>query len=174
MLLKLAVILSIPLFTVALPKGGRPPKNQSCPVDKAVLTFPAGQTALAIPAGQVPNHILLGTGVQNYTCTDAGTYTYASGPDSIQYLANLNHWFVDLLVPSPSCATFLACTAPQNSIQSRTTSVSTGAFSRSNSFPPDPRVHTISDHPPTGPSHCQPLLHHEQCGRYQPKVCIGQ
>ena len=84
MLLKLAVILSIPLFTAALPKGGRPPKNQSCPVAKAVLTFPPGQTALAIPSGQVPNHILLGTGVQNYTCTDAGTYTYASGHDSIQ------------------------------------------------------------------------------------------
>ena len=81
MLLKLAVILSIPIFTVALPKVAR---RQDCPVADAVLTFPEGQTALSIPSGQVPNHILLGVGVQNYTCTDAGTYTYASGPGSLQ------------------------------------------------------------------------------------------
>ena len=84
MLLKLAVILSIPIFTAALPKVARTQAYQDCPVANAVLTFPAGQTALSIPSGQVPNHILLGVGVQNYTCTNAGTYTYASGPQSLQ------------------------------------------------------------------------------------------
>ena len=88
MLLKLAVILSIPVFTAALPKVARTQTYQDCPVANAVLTFPEGQTALSLPSGQVPNQILLGVGVQNYTCSDAGTYTYAPNPDSLQQVPN--------------------------------------------------------------------------------------
>jgi len=91
MLFKLAALLSISMFTAALPLGtqvgdsnGPLGKLVGCPIADATLTFPEGQTALSIPSGQVPNHILLGKGVQNYTCSASGTYTYASGPDSLQ------------------------------------------------------------------------------------------
>lgn len=80
MLLKLAAILSIPMFIAAHPYG----RPGSCPVADATLTLPESQTALSIPKDQVPNHILLGIGVQNYTCSDSGTYTYAPGPGSFQ------------------------------------------------------------------------------------------
>lgn len=46
-----------------------------CPVSSDVLTLPANQTVLALPAGAAPVNIALGVGVQNYTCSAAGTYT---------------------------------------------------------------------------------------------------
>ena len=49
-----------------------------CPVNAATLTLPLNQTALAVPAGVSPVNIALGVGVQNYTCSAAGTYTYVS------------------------------------------------------------------------------------------------
>ena len=95
MLFKLIAVLSISLFTAALPFGievdnsnGPPGNFPSCPISNATLTFPEGQTALSIPPGQVPNHIFFGTGVQNYTCSDSGTYTCAPGHDSLQQVAN--------------------------------------------------------------------------------------
>jgi len=82
MLSKLTAVLSIPLLVAALPTGfkvegfnGPLGSFAACPTANATLTFPEGQTALSVPSGQVPNHILLGTGVQNYTCSDAGNYT---------------------------------------------------------------------------------------------------
>jgi len=81
---RLAAVLSIPLLAVAIPLGLRiegqngPLGNLAgCPIANATLTFPKGQTALALPPGQVPNHILLGTGVQNYTCNATGSYVSA-------------------------------------------------------------------------------------------------
>jgi len=83
MLSKFTAVLSIPLLVAALPnavkiEGFNGPLGNfaSCPTAHATLTFPEGQTALSVPSGQVANHILLGTGVQNYTCSDAGTYKY--------------------------------------------------------------------------------------------------
>jgi len=82
MLSTLTALLSIPLLVAALPTGlkiegfnGPLGNFAGCPTANATLTFPEGQTALSVPSGQVPNHILLGTGVQNYTCSSAGTYT---------------------------------------------------------------------------------------------------
>lgn len=46
------------------------PLKNACDPARAKLTVPAG---LSAPVG-VPSAILLGVGVQNYTCTDAGTY----------------------------------------------------------------------------------------------------
>lgn len=99
MLSKFTAVLSIPLLVAALPTGfkvegfnGPLGGFAACPTTNATLTFPEGQTALSVPSGQVPNHILLGTGVQNYTCTDAGNYTYAPGLDAVQRrLSSLMH-----------------------------------------------------------------------------------
>ena len=95
MLFKLTAVLSIPLLTGALPFGikeanSNGPLGNFCPcsVSNATLTFPEGQTALSIPPGQVPSHIFCGTGVQNYTCSDSGTYTYALGHGLLQQVAN--------------------------------------------------------------------------------------
>lgn len=85
MLLKLAAILSISLLTGARPFGTN---CATCPVSNATITFPEGQTVLSIPPGQVPNHIFFGLGVQNYTCSDSGIYTYAPSHDSLQPVAN--------------------------------------------------------------------------------------
>jgi hypothetical protein len=124
---KLAAVVSIPLLAAAIPSGikvrgdyGPMENHGACPVMGATLTFPEGQTALSIPYGQVPNYITLGTGVQNYTCSDAGTYAYVPGLDSLQKQANTVIDFVDLLVPSPNCTTSLACMVPQHSKRSRT------------------------------------------------------
>jgi hypothetical protein len=46
------------------------PLKNACDPARATLTVPAG---LAAPVG-APSAVLLGVGVQNYTCTDAGTY----------------------------------------------------------------------------------------------------
>ena len=92
MFLKLAVILSTSLLTAALPFGdsnGPLGNFVACPISNATLTFPEGQTALSVPPGQVPNNIFFGTGVQNYTCSDSGNYTYAPSHDSLQLVANV-------------------------------------------------------------------------------------
>ena len=47
------------------------PLKNACDASKASLTLPAGLTT----AAGAPSAVLLGVGVQNYTCTDAGTYT---------------------------------------------------------------------------------------------------
>jgi len=76
MFFALAAALYTPLLTLAHPIGLK--SRGSGPiflVGNATLQFPPGQTALSIPQGQVPNHILLGVGTQNYTCTDNGTLT---------------------------------------------------------------------------------------------------
>jgi hypothetical protein len=84
-------LLSMSLVTAALPFGNKVDGSNrpreyfdACPVSNATITFPAGQTALSIPPGQVPNHILFGKGVQNYTCSDSGTYVYVPCLDALQ------------------------------------------------------------------------------------------
>jgi len=80
----LAAVLLGPLIAAAIPSGFKVAGQNGplgnfggCPVLSAIPTFPDGQVALSIPAGQAPSHILLGTGVQNYTCSASGTYTSA-------------------------------------------------------------------------------------------------
>ncbi|KAJ3538784.1 hypothetical protein NMY22_g5024 [Coprinellus aureogranulatus] len=52
------------------------PLTPSCSTEKAVLTVPGGQTALAQPSG-APSFVLLGVGVQNYTCGADGKFASA-------------------------------------------------------------------------------------------------
>ena len=46
-----------------------------CDVSEAIIPLPPSQTNLTVPSTQ-PNSIALGVGVQNYTCSSSGTYTY--------------------------------------------------------------------------------------------------
>jgi len=68
-----------------------------CNVKNATLSLPAGQTAISVPTDASPAYIALGVGVQNYTCTAAGTYTSAGA------LAEL--FDISCLVGKPSFAT---------------------------------------------------------------------
>jgi hypothetical protein len=49
----------------------------SCPIPANAMKLPANQTALSIPADAKPVYVAVGVGVQNYTCSDAGTYVTA-------------------------------------------------------------------------------------------------
>ncbi|KAL4260168.1 Protein of unknown function DUF3455 [Pleurotus pulmonarius] len=51
-------------------------KTSGCDLSKAKISIPSGQTALAQPT-LAPSYVSVAIGVQNYTCTDAGTYTSA-------------------------------------------------------------------------------------------------
>jgi hypothetical protein len=83
----LTLAATLPLLVLGAPQGKslninlasiRPLSNfVSCPTTSAVLSLPGNQTTLAVPAGQKPVSIALGIGVQNYTCSTAGTYTSA-------------------------------------------------------------------------------------------------
>ncbi|CAA7269239.1 unnamed protein product [Cyclocybe aegerita] len=70
---------AIPQFRHPSPPAGLaiPPRgSRTCDISTAKLVLPAGQTALSTPA-VAPSTIVLGVGVQNYTCSAAGTYTAA-------------------------------------------------------------------------------------------------
>jgi len=110
---------TVPLLAAALPaafriEGANGPLGNlaGCPIANATLTFPAGQTALAVPQGQVPNHILLGTGVQNYTCTASGNYTSAG--------AVAKMYDISCLVNTPSFATIQDTWFAQNPNEQQT------------------------------------------------------
>ncbi|KZV88428.1 hypothetical protein EXIGLDRAFT_772708 [Exidia glandulosa HHB12029] len=47
----------------------------NCGVQDVVPSLPAGQTMLTVPNDAKPRFITAGVGVQNYTCSDKGTYT---------------------------------------------------------------------------------------------------
>ncbi|KDQ31883.1 hypothetical protein PLEOSDRAFT_1100408 [Pleurotus ostreatus PC15] len=51
-------------------------KTSGCDISKAKISIPSGQTALVQPT-LAPSYVSVAIGVQNYTCTDAGTYTSA-------------------------------------------------------------------------------------------------
>lgn len=46
-----------------------------CNTAGAKLQLPSNQTQLALPSGQTPKFIAVGSGVQNYTCGTTGTFT---------------------------------------------------------------------------------------------------
>ncbi|KAL5537059.1 hypothetical protein ACEPAF_882 [Sanghuangporus sanghuang] len=62
---------------LASPAARTLPIPGDCNITSAKPDLPSGQTNITVPSGQVPEKITLGVGVQNYTCTDAGTYTSA-------------------------------------------------------------------------------------------------
>ncbi|KAJ2915956.1 hypothetical protein MD484_g4459, partial [Candolleomyces efflorescens] len=64
------------LSTVVLAASAFAAIVPSCNTAKALMKLPAGQTALTAQTG-APSFALLGVGVQNYTCSDAGTYASA-------------------------------------------------------------------------------------------------
>jgi len=67
------VILLFATLAIAAPQGCDDDKK-TCSTSNAKLVLPAGQTALAEPTGDL-SFILLGVGLQNYTCSSAGNYT---------------------------------------------------------------------------------------------------
>ncbi|KAH8828625.1 hypothetical protein DL96DRAFT_1012529 [Flagelloscypha sp. PMI_526] len=64
------------LLVAATTVAAAPSKFSGCDLSKAQINFPAEQKALAVPAGKL-NYLALGVGVQNYTCSAAGTYASA-------------------------------------------------------------------------------------------------
>lgn len=52
------------------------PQLGNCDVTKATPFLPSGQTNVTVPSGQTPSKITVGVGVQNYTCSSSGTYTF--------------------------------------------------------------------------------------------------
>ncbi|KAJ8515689.1 hypothetical protein ONZ45_g6931 [Pleurotus djamor] len=66
--------LALVALTVASAVFAAPSQATGCNISNAVLKLPAGQTGLVAPTGK-PSFIAGAIGVQNYTCSDAGTYT---------------------------------------------------------------------------------------------------
>ncbi|KAJ8453892.1 hypothetical protein ONZ45_g19523 [Pleurotus djamor] len=66
--------LALVALTVASAVFAAPSQASGCNISNAVLKLPAGQTGLVAPIGK-PSFIAGAIGVQNYTCSDAGTYT---------------------------------------------------------------------------------------------------
>lgn len=62
-----------PINPLAIPVGL---KLSGCPLTSAKLRVPANQTAVTVPSGS-PAFVALGVGVQNYTCSAAGTFASA-------------------------------------------------------------------------------------------------
>ena len=52
------------------------PEHSGCDVSKDTMDLPDGQTQLVTPTDSKPRFIGIGVGVQNYTCSSAGTFTY--------------------------------------------------------------------------------------------------
>jgi hypothetical protein len=50
-------------------------KTGACDLTSVHMQVPSNQTALLVPSGQTLKFIALGQGVQNYTCSAAGTFT---------------------------------------------------------------------------------------------------
>ncbi|TCD70716.1 hypothetical protein EIP91_002092 [Steccherinum ochraceum] len=50
-------------------------KIAGCSVAHKQLTVPTGQTQLVVPSTTTPSFVGIGVGVQNYTCSAAGTFT---------------------------------------------------------------------------------------------------
>lgn len=59
--------------------------DRGCDISSAVLEVPEGIT----PPSGVAKYLTVGVGTQNYTCSDAGNYTYVFEVISPNRLANL-------------------------------------------------------------------------------------
>ncbi|TBU44734.1 hypothetical protein BD309DRAFT_861645 [Dichomitus squalens] len=59
---------------VATATAGYLASGYNCPINNYVPSFPSNQTTLVAPSGE-PNFLGLAFGVQNYTCSNADTYT---------------------------------------------------------------------------------------------------
>ncbi|KAI0066824.1 hypothetical protein BV25DRAFT_1848213 [Artomyces pyxidatus] len=68
--------LSFLSLLLAVPAFAAPAKLTGCSVPASALQLPANQTQLVVPT-TAPNYVALGVGVQNYTCSAAGTWTTA-------------------------------------------------------------------------------------------------
>lgn len=66
--------LSLLSLALAVPALAAPAKTSGCSIPASVLQVPSGQTLLVAPT-VAPSFVALGVGVQNYTCSAAGTYT---------------------------------------------------------------------------------------------------
>lgn len=67
----LALFSAAPALAAVLPQSSKP--AGCCDISKAKFVVPANQTAIV--ASTLPtSFIALGVGIQNYTCSSAGTY----------------------------------------------------------------------------------------------------
>jgi len=51
------------------------PRSSGCNISKATMPLPSGASTLVAPSTPSPRFIGIGVGVQNYTCSTAGTFT---------------------------------------------------------------------------------------------------
>lgn len=95
------------------------------------MDVPAGQTQLVVPTTP-PSYILLGVGVQNYTCSSAGTYTLVM-PPALQRPNLLPYVLINRGAGAVAELFDISCVKPANigSIQDRAFDLWTGAPARS-------------------------------------------
>ncbi|KAG6908054.1 hypothetical protein DXG01_006360 [Tephrocybe rancida] len=74
MLATTLLTLALAAFASAAPNESEKHKRASCDISHATIKYPAAQTTLATPAAPL-SYVAVAIGVQNYTCSAAGTYT---------------------------------------------------------------------------------------------------
>jgi hypothetical protein len=57
-------------------RGFGPSKFTRCDVSNAQIDLPSDQSQLVLQSEEKPKYIALGLGVQNYTCSSSGTFTW--------------------------------------------------------------------------------------------------
>ncbi|KAJ8515026.1 hypothetical protein ONZ45_g7492 [Pleurotus djamor] len=67
-------VFALALASVSVVYAAPSLKISGCDISNARINFPEGQTGLAAPAAS-PSFIGVAIGVQNYTCSDSGTFT---------------------------------------------------------------------------------------------------
>ena len=97
---------------------------QHCDISHMQLSLPSNnRTAFSKPSSPLTS-LVLGVGVQNYTCSTAGTYTWDKKPLFLpryhSLLSNSFFSFLGLLELSRHCTTSLAYHVSRNSPSSRT------------------------------------------------------
>ncbi|KDQ09116.1 hypothetical protein BOTBODRAFT_179293 [Botryobasidium botryosum FD-172 SS1] len=61
------------------------PSKFNCPTTTDILQLPPSQTQLAVPPGESPAYIMLGLGVQNYTCNATSSHYVSKGAYAALY-----------------------------------------------------------------------------------------
>lgn len=80
----------------------------SCSLAGFSVPLPSGQTQVVAPAGVPVTGLVLGAGVQNYTCSDSGSYTYVISIQNRGCISSRLTNPTGVLVPSQSSSMFPA------------------------------------------------------------------
>lgn len=70
-----SLLITLVLTTIVLAAPQYSVPVQSCNISNVQLSLPPNRTAFSTPTGPLTS-VVLGVGVQNYTCSAAGTYTW--------------------------------------------------------------------------------------------------